>query len=51
VSNGAAAGLLAPALSPTLPGLATGMVVLNLIGLCGWLAYRRIAGTAAAQAP
>jgi len=51
VSNGAAAGLLAPALSPTLPGLATGMVVLNLIGLFGWLAYRRIAGTAAAHAP
>jgi len=51
VSNGAAAGLLAPALSPTLPGLATGMVVLNLIGLCGWLAYRRIAGTAVAHVP
>jgi DHA1 family bicyclomycin/chloramphenicol resistance-like MFS transporter len=51
VSNGAAAGVLAPALSPTLPGLATGMLALNVIGLLGWLAYRRLSGVAAAHVP
>ncbi len=48
-SNAAAAGLLAPALAPALPGLAGGMLALNAIGLLGWLIYRRM--SAAAPAP
>jgi DHA1 family bicyclomycin/chloramphenicol resistance-like MFS transporter len=51
LSNAVAAGVLAPALSLTLPGLATGMLVLNAVGLLGWLGYRRVPAAVTAHAP
>ena len=36
------AGIISPALSPSVRGLAIGMVAMMLAGLASWLGYRRI---------
>jgi MFS transporter, DHA1 family, multidrug resistance protein len=36
------AGIISPALSPSVRGLAIGMVAMMLAGLASWLGYRKI---------
>jgi MFS transporter, DHA1 family, multidrug resistance protein len=49
--NTLTAGLLSPALSPSLGSLAVGMVAMLLLGLASWEAYRRIANARSGGLP